>query len=69
MMNLIELKRIMSKTLDEVTILELLDIHADELVEAFSDKIEERHDYIVAQLELEESADETDLDFSDDSDS
>ena len=68
-MNLIELKRIMSKTLDEVTILELLDIHADELVEAFSDKIEERHDYIVAQLELEESADETDLDFSDDSDS
>ena len=44
---------IIQETLDEVTILEILDIHADELVEAFSDKIEERYDYIIAQLELE----------------
>ena len=59
-MNLAELKRIMHTTLDEVTILELLDIHADELVEAFADKIEEKHDYIVAQLELEVPSDEVD---------
>jgi len=50
----------MHTTLDEVTILELLDIHADELVEAFADKIEEKHDYIVAQLELEVPSDEVD---------
>ena len=60
-MKLLELKRIMFETLDEVTILELLDIHADELVEAFSDKIEERYDYIVAQLELEQNESESDL--------
>ena len=48
---------VIQETLDEVTILEILDIHADELVEAFSDKIEERYDYIVAQLELEQDAD------------
>ena len=48
---------VIQETLDEVTILEMLDIHADELVEAFSDKIEERYDYIVAQLELEQDVD------------
>ena len=48
---------VIQETLDEVTILEILDIHADELVEAFSDKIEERYDYIVAQLELETDGD------------
>lgn len=30
--------------LDEVTLMELLDIHSDELVEAFEDKIEEEQD-------------------------
>lgn len=30
--------------LDEVTLMELLDIHSDELVEAFEDKIEENID-------------------------
>ena len=49
---------VIQETLDEVTILEILDIHADELVEAFSDKIEERYDYIVAQLELEVDGDD-----------
>lgn len=52
---------VIQETLDEVTILEILDIHADELVEAFSDKIEERYDYIVAQLELEQN-DDSDID-------
>lgn len=60
-MNLIELKQTMIETLDEVSILELLDIHADELVEAFSAKIEERRSYIVAQLELEAPEDGSDL--------
>jgi hypothetical protein len=48
---------VIQETLDEVTILEILDIHADELVEAFSDKIEERYDYIIAQLELDKDVD------------
>ena len=30
--------------LDEVTLMEILDIHSDELVEAFADKIEEEQD-------------------------
>lgn len=30
--------------LDEVTLMELLDIHSDELVKAFEDKIEEEQD-------------------------
>ena len=30
--------------LDEVTLMEILDIHSDELVEAFEDKIEENID-------------------------
>lgn len=30
--------------LDEVTLMEVLDIHSDELVEAFEDKIEEEQD-------------------------
>ena len=59
----------MCETLDEVTILELLDIHADDLVEAFLDKIEERHDYIVAQLELDkEEQDGLDSNFNDSAD-
>ena len=51
-MNLIELKLLIQETLDEVSILELLNIHADELVEAFSDKIEEKQEYIEEQLEV-----------------
>ena len=49
-----ELKRCISDTLDETTILELLEISAKELVEAFDDKIVDRYDYIMAQLELNE---------------
>ena len=59
-MNLAELKLRIQETLDEVSILELLDIHADELVEAFSDKIEEKQEYIEAQLEVDKD-DRSDL--------
>ena len=59
-MDLNELKMRIAESLDEVTILELLDIHADELVEAFSDRIEEKKDYIRTQLEIEEEIEEED---------
>lgn len=36
---------------DEVTILELLDLHSDELVDAFLDKVYERYEYIQKELE------------------
>ena len=36
--------------LDEVTLMELLDIHSDELVEAFEDKIEEEQDKLRRML-------------------
>lgn len=36
---------------DEVTVLELLEINSDELVDAFLDKLEEKQDYVTAQLE------------------
>ena len=38
-----ELKERLS-SLDEITLMEILDIHSDELVEAFEDKIEEEQD-------------------------
>ncbi len=37
------------KRYDEVTLLELLDINADELVEKFEDKIEDRFDKLAAE--------------------
>lgn len=36
--------------LDEVLLLEILDIHSDELVEAFEDKIEENQDKLKRML-------------------
>lgn len=36
--------------LDEVTLMEILDIHSDELVEAFEDKIEEEQDKLKRML-------------------
>ena len=44
------------RTIDEVTLLDLLDINADELVDAFYDKIQERFSYIEAQLNQEEGS-------------
>ena len=34
------------KRLDEVTLLELLDIRSEEVVDRFQDKVEERADYL-----------------------
>ena len=37
-------------SLDEVTLMEILDIHSDELVEAFEDRIEEEQDKLKRML-------------------
>jgi hypothetical protein len=34
------------RQIDEVTLLELLDINADDLIDAFYEKINDRYDYI-----------------------
>lgn len=38
------------KEYDELTVLELLEISAEDIVERFSDKIEERFDYLEEQV-------------------
>jgi len=47
-----ELKERLSM-LDEITLMELLDIHSDELVEAFEDRIEEEQDKLKRMIEDE----------------
>ena len=49
-----ELKEKIIETLDEVSILEILDIKAHELVERFEDKVEERMNILLSELEEEE---------------
>jgi hypothetical protein len=49
-----ELKEYISHNVDEVGVLELLDISAEDLVEAFHDRIEEGYDKLLKELELEE---------------
>jgi len=44
-----ELKERLS-SLDEITLMEILDIHSDELVEAFEDRIEEEQDKLKRML-------------------
>lgn len=48
------------KEYDELTVLELLEISAEDIVERFSDKIEERFDFLEEQLdESREDREET----------
>ena len=49
-MNKIELIEKLRK-LDEITLLELLDVNAEELVDAFLDKIDDRFAYIAKEIE------------------
>lgn len=49
-----ELKEYITANVDEVYFLELLDLDTEKLVEAFSDNIENRYDFIVAKLGLED---------------
>ena len=49
-MNLNELKRALSN-LDEITLLEVLDLHSDEIVAKFSKEISERYDELRFKVE------------------
>lgn len=42
------------KQIDEITVLELLEITSEELVDAFLDKIDEKIDYLYEQISEEE---------------
>ena len=48
-LTLAELKERLA-SLDEVTLMEILDLHSDELVEAFEDRIEEEQDKLKRML-------------------
>lgn len=46
------------KLLDEVTLLEMLDIRSHELVEAFTDKIVEKEEWLYGEVFSEEDSEE-----------
>ena len=50
---LTEIKEYMKEHIDEVQCLELLDLSTEEIVDAFEDRIEEKKQYLIAQLELD----------------
>ena len=50
---LTEIKEYMKEHIDEVQCLELLDLSTEELIEAFEDRIEEKKQYLIAQLKLD----------------
>jgi hypothetical protein len=58
MLTLTELKEKLAKELDEITLLEVLDIRGNDLVEAFEDRIEERFDQLIAEFDPEDDSDE-----------
>lgn len=43
------------KRLDEMTLLELLEVSSEEIVEKFRDEIEENYDYFYGQVKEDES--------------
>ena len=45
------------KRVDEVSLLELLEISSEDLVDRFGDKIEEKYDQLVIEVEDEETLD------------
>lgn len=51
MITLEELKERLIKQFDEIGILEALEINSEDLVNAFSDRIEDRYDWLVSELE------------------
>ena len=46
------------KKIDEVSLLEILDIHSDELTDRFEDKIEERIESLAQEFEDEDEEEE-----------
>ena len=55
---LTELQQILIERYDSVDVLELLNITVEELVNRFEDRIEERYDYLVKELDTGEEEDE-----------
>lgn len=51
MLTLQELKDKMVENLSEIDVMELLELTTEDLVERFSDKIEDKHEQILNQLE------------------
>jgi hypothetical protein len=51
MLTLQELKDKMTENLSEIDVMELLEISTEDLVERFSDKIEDKYEQILNQLE------------------
>lgn len=43
------------RLLDETLLMELLEITSEEIVDRFQDKIEEKYDYLLRELEEEEA--------------
>ena len=56
MITLLDLKNHLRDHVEETEFLELLDITTEELITAFDDKIVEKFDLLVSNLELEEDA-------------
>lgn len=54
-MTLQELKQLIADSQDHLMIIELLNITPEDLVEAFSDRIEENHDKLVNELLVEDA--------------
>lgn len=60
-MTLPELKERLAKAYDEITLLELLNISAEDIVEKFSDEIEEDQDRLEQELEGVETTNQEEL--------
>jgi hypothetical protein len=41
----------LANRLDEITLMELLEVTSEDLVQKFSDRIEDNYDYLVSELE------------------
>ena len=57
MLTLVELKEELAKTCDEISLLEILEINSYDLVEAFSDRIEDKYDELVSEFEPDGTSD------------
>ena len=60
MITLPELKEFLAKTYDECTLIQLLEVNSDEIVNAFTDQIEERFDSLVEEMDELEYEDRED---------
>lgn len=56
-----ELKDRLAQRYDVVTLLELLDVTSEELLEAFQDRVSDRMEYLESQLEDEDLGEEAEI--------